>query len=133
MAEVVVDAFEIVQVQHEHGDALAAPPGLANGDAQPVRKERAVRQAGEGVVRRLMIDGFLGTFRFDGKRRLFGQKRQDFQLPVSEPYLRRVALEHDRSDHTVPEAERNAEPAFRGAPDDLDITGRDVPFKLLGT
>ena len=53
MAVVVVDGLEVVEVQEEGRDALVA---LGQRMLQPGREERSVRQPGERVVQRPMLE-----------------------------------------------------------------------------
>ena len=51
----VVDTFETIQVEKEDTDFLGVPRGQRNRLFQTVDAEYAIRQSGEVVVRRLML------------------------------------------------------------------------------
>ena len=50
VSEGVIDLLEAVQVDVQHGHAVVVPVGLLHQFAEPVVKQTAVGQAGEGVV-----------------------------------------------------------------------------------
>jgi hypothetical protein len=54
VAEAVVDALEVVQVDEEDGHGAAPTPGSSQGRGEPVEQQPAVGQPGEGVVQRLV-------------------------------------------------------------------------------
>ncbi len=55
VSQAVVDDLEVVEVEEEHRDATGAARRAIHRLADPVHEERAVREAGEGVV-----DGLVG-------------------------------------------------------------------------
>ncbi len=60
MAEGVVDHLEAVDVEIEHREAEAGlTPGASPGVVQPIEEERAVGQAGERIVHRLVLQARL--------------------------------------------------------------------------
>ena len=52
--ERVVDDLELVDVEEDHPELRTAPPGPDQALHQPVGEQRAVRQAGQGIVQCLM-------------------------------------------------------------------------------
>ena len=54
VAEAVVDRLEVVEVEEDDGDAGALARGAGEGVLDPVGEQRAVGQAGHGVVERLV-------------------------------------------------------------------------------
>ena len=56
MPERVVDRLEVVEVDEEDADRVAASRGAADGEREAVEEERAVRHAGERVVEGLVRD-----------------------------------------------------------------------------
>ncbi len=56
VAERVVDAFEPVEIHHQHGPRLAVASGRKERPEQVLPKQRAVRQARERVVQRLVLE-----------------------------------------------------------------------------
>ena len=48
--EGVVDGLEVVEVDEEHGEVALAPAVAGEGVVQALREERAVGEAGEGIV-----------------------------------------------------------------------------------
>ncbi len=54
VAEAVVDGLEIVEVEQEKGEGPADPPGPDEGVGQTVGEQRAVGEAGQGIVKRLV-------------------------------------------------------------------------------
>ena len=55
----VVDVLETIEVDHRHGERFAAALGLGDGPLEAVGEERAVGQAGQGVVRGLVLQQVL--------------------------------------------------------------------------
>jgi len=62
LAETVVDVFEVVEIEEEHGYRRLAAPRPRQRLRHPVLKERAVGQIGQRVVKSLMrklrLEGF---------------------------------------------------------------------------
>src|SRR3954452_454770 len=52
VAERVVDELEAVEVHEQHGDVAGLAARAYQGVPEAVEEERAVRQAGEGIVQR---------------------------------------------------------------------------------
>ena len=61
MAEGVVDALEVIQIQEEQGGPAAVTQGPGARLAQPIREQPAVGQAGQIVIERLPLDGLFGA------------------------------------------------------------------------
>src|SRR5665647_2634705 len=59
MSECIVDALEAVEIETEHGDEFRAPLA-AEGRFHPLVERYAVRQIGERIVVRQVLDFFLG-------------------------------------------------------------------------
>ena len=62
VAERVVDVLEAVQIEEQHRDTRAVAPRPYDGARQPLRQQRAVRQAGERVVVGQVAQFLLGAF-----------------------------------------------------------------------
>ena len=56
MAEAVVDGLEVVEVEVQHRGRPPAADGPGQGVTEAVEEERAVRQAGQDVVERLVAE-----------------------------------------------------------------------------
>ena len=56
VAQRVVDELEAVDVEHEHGDGAAVARGERERVVHAVDEQHAVRQPGEGVVQRAVLD-----------------------------------------------------------------------------
>ena len=56
MSETVVDRLEVVEIQEQHGHRVEATVAPVHGMGEPVEEQGAVRQTGEGVMERLMIE-----------------------------------------------------------------------------
>ena len=61
VTEAVVDDLEVVEVQEEDSGQAGPPFEPAQGQTQAVEEQRPVRQAGEGVVQRLMDELLFGV------------------------------------------------------------------------
>jgi len=57
--EAVVDDLEVVDVGEEHRDGSVGAAGARQRELEPVEEDHAVRQPGEGVVRRLVLEALL--------------------------------------------------------------------------
>ena len=60
VAEAVVDDLEVVEVQEQQRRRVAAAPGARLGALEAVVEQRAVREAGQRVVQRLVGERLLG-------------------------------------------------------------------------
>src|SRR5580704_19242499 len=61
MAETIVEDFEFVNINEQHGKSeIRVPTRLSNRALQPVEKKRAVRKIGQAVVEGQMVQFFLG-------------------------------------------------------------------------
>ena len=59
MAERIVDGLEMVEIETENRDGFGAPQ-VAQHRFDPLVERHAVRQVGERVVMRQVLDSFLG-------------------------------------------------------------------------
>jgi hypothetical protein len=50
VAERVVDALEVIEIDHHHADRHRRPVRLGNGNFEPVLKQRAIGQLRQGIV-----------------------------------------------------------------------------------
>src|SRR5258708_7807894 len=62
MAEGVVDLFEPVEVDQEHGERLVLTTGAQDGLIEAIVQQVAVWKAGERIMQGLMSEGFLCLF-----------------------------------------------------------------------
>ncbi len=62
MAERIVDHLEAVQIDHQHGDTAFAPLGIRDRLRQAVVEQQTIRQLGERIVRREMLQAGVGIF-----------------------------------------------------------------------
>ena len=87
MPEAVVDLLELVEVEDDRGEGLAARARLLDRLLQPLAQQRAVRQAGELVMAREPPQRELAVFAFDRVADRAPQ-RVARHLPLDEVVLR---------------------------------------------
>jgi len=68
MAEGVVDVFEAIEVQKQHGEACAATMGERNRLTEPIVQEPPIRQVGEHVALRQTSDSSRHVHESAGQR-----------------------------------------------------------------
>ena len=61
VAQAVVDHLEAVDVEEQHGDLAGAPREAEESLAEAVEEERAIRQTGQRIVERLVLESVLGV------------------------------------------------------------------------
>ena len=61
VAQAVVDHLEAVDVEEQHGDLAGAPREAEESLAEAVEEERAIRQLGQRIVERLVLESVLGV------------------------------------------------------------------------
>ncbi len=59
--QAVVDHLEAVDVEEQHGDLAGAPREAEESLAEAVEEERAIRQPGQRIVERLVLESVLGV------------------------------------------------------------------------
>ena len=113
MAEDVVDALEVVDVDVQHRRVAALALGHRERVEDAVAAERAVRQAGQRVVQRLLAHLLLEVQAREADRQHVGDGLQERALLLAERALRR-RCGHERAVHAVAGVDRDADLA-RGA------------------
>ena len=109
VAERVVEGLEVVEVDEQHGDLAGV---LVEGSLHLVGEQAAVREVGERIVERLvvqlllqraqLVDGLLQAVVLERDARVVGECLEELQVLVGERADHAVAVgEHDRPDHAV--------------------------------
>ena len=99
VAQTVVDRLEVVQVDEEHADGLADPPGTDQFLFDPVLEESPVGQSGQRVVPGQMRDPLEQLQVLEGGGGLVGQARKPFvEVGVPDGDRRRSLDEVGRDD-----------------------------------
>ena len=93
VAERVVDVLEAVEVDEQHADAAAAALRLRDRLRQPLVQQQAVRQAGQRVARRHVLEALLGL---DPRRHVLHEREDRRDLAVGVEQRRVVPLAPDR-------------------------------------
>ena len=65
MPERVIDVLETIQIQENHADLFIVTFGLLEGLFEPFFEMRTVRQSGQGIVLRLMVQAVIQVGLFD--------------------------------------------------------------------
>ena len=84
VAERVVDRLEAVDVEQQHGHAEAEARGAAEGVLDAVEEQRAVGQAGERVVQRLVAHDRLRALAVERRGQQVGDRLQPLALLAGE-------------------------------------------------
>ena len=84
VAERVVDRLEAVDVEQQHRDAEAEALGAAEGVLDAVEEQRAVGQAGERVVQRLVAHDRLRALAVERRGQQVGDRLQPLALLAGE-------------------------------------------------
>ena len=82
MPERIVDALEVIEVQIEHGQPFAAPDALERF-FEPLEEQRAIGQAGQGVVMRRVRDLLKDAALLNDDRQLVGDLAEDRLMQIA--------------------------------------------------
>ena len=111
MAEAVVDELELVEVEQHHGQPGVVPARSRERLREAIEEQRAVGQAGERVVQRLVADDLLGLAPGDGIPEHVGHRLHEARVEVVE-VPRRAVVDTERSEGLRALADQHAHAAL---------------------
>ena len=89
VAERVVEHLQVVDVEEEQGEAAALGVGARDRLAEALHQQRAVREAGERVVQRVVADALLRALALDGAVEHVRDRGQEVEVLGAERASRR--------------------------------------------
>ena len=133
MSQGVVDELETVQVHVEHRHHLPLPPRQREGLPQAIFQQRAVRQAGERIVLRLIRQpaGELPVLQRDGRQFRLGIQQDLFGFGDL-PRFRAGDLQMSQNP-AVPIADRNRQTSLAGGGDGRVRSQQYVALRVPGS